>query len=104
MKQVRKTSQFKKDFKRFKNKKEFLYTLVSVVRLLAEGKEIPEKYAPHPLKGNWENYMECHIENDSLLIWYDKEKDFVELVRLVHIHNCLGKDVKNKNLTNHLTR
>lgn len=82
MKYVRKTFQFKKDFKRFKNKKEFLYTLVSVVRLLAEGKEIPEKYAPHPLKGNWENYMECHIENDSLLIWYDKEKDFVELVRL----------------------
>lgn len=94
MKEVRKTSQFKKDFKRFKNNKKFLCILLGVVKLLAEGKEIPDKYAPHPLKGNWENYMECHIENDSLLIWYDKEKDVVELVRLGSHSELFGKGRK----------
>ena len=72
MKEIRKTSQFKKDYKRFKNDKEFVETLMGIVKLLAEGNQIPEEYNPHSLKGNWKNYMECHIENDTLLIWFDK--------------------------------
>ncbi len=82
MKKIRKTSQFKKDFKRFKNNTKLLEKLVQIVRLLAEGKEIPNEFSPHPLKGNWKDFMECHIESDTLLIWYDKEKDLIELVRL----------------------
>ena len=50
MKEIRKTSQFKKDYKRFKNDKEFIATLMGVVKLLAEGNQIPEEYNPHPLK------------------------------------------------------
>ena len=57
MKEIRKTSQFKKDYKRFKNDKEFVETLTEIVKLLAEGNQIPEEYNPHPLKGNWKNYM-----------------------------------------------
>ena len=49
MKEIRKTSQFKKDYKRFKNDKEFIETLMNVVMFLAEGKDIPEEYNPHPL-------------------------------------------------------
>ena len=26
--------------------------------------------------------MECHIENDTLLIWFDKNNNAIELVRL----------------------
>ena len=65
MKEIRKTSQFKKDYKRFKNDKEFVETLMEIVKFLAEGNQIPEEYNPHPLKGNWKNYMECHIENQG---------------------------------------
>ena len=82
MKEIRKTSQFKKDYKRFKNDKEFVETLMGIVKLLAEGNQIPEEYNPHSLKGNWKNYMECHIENDTLLIWFDKNNNAIELVRL----------------------
>ena len=39
---------------------------MGIVKLLAEGNQIPEEYNPHSLKGNWKNYMECHIENDTL--------------------------------------
>ena len=82
MKEIRKTSQFKKDYKRFKNDKEFVETLMGIVKLLAEGNQIPEEYNPHYLKGNWKNYMECPIENDTLLIWFDKNNNAIELVRL----------------------
>ena len=46
---------------------------MGIVKLLAEGNQIPEEYNPHSLKGNWKNYMECHIENDTLMIWFDKK-------------------------------
>ena len=42
MKEIRKTSQFKKDYKRFKNDKEFVETLMGIVKLLAEGNQIPK--------------------------------------------------------------
>lgn len=94
MKEIRKTSQFKKDYKRFKNDKEFIKTLMNVVMLLADGKDIPEEYNPHPLKGNWKNYVECHIKSDTLLIWFDKEHDIIELVRLGSHSELFGKGRK----------
>ena len=50
MKEIRKTSQFKKDYKRFKNDKEIVETLMQIVVLLAEGKQIPEEYVDSNLK------------------------------------------------------
>lgn len=94
MKEIRKTSQFKKDYKRFKNDKEFIKTLMNVVMLLADGKDIPEEYNPHPLKGNWKNYMVCHIESDTLLICFDMEHDIIELVRLGSHSELFGKGRK----------
>ena len=80
--------------KRFKNDKEFIATLMRIVKLLAEGNQIPEEYNPHPLKGNWKNFMECHVENDTLLIWFDKENDTIELVRLGSHSELFGKGRK----------
>ncbi len=34
------------------------------------------------LIGNYKGYMECHIDSDLLLIWWDKEEGVVTLVRL----------------------
>ena len=94
MKEIRKTSQFKKDYKRFKNDKEFVETLMEIVKLLTGGNQIPEEYNPHPLKGNWKNYMECHIENDTLLIWFDKNNNAIVLVRLGSHSELFGKGRK----------
>ena len=94
MKEVRKSTQFKKDFKRFKNNIEFVEILFQLVCMLAEGKPIPTEYDPHPLKGNWKDFMECHIKNDILLIWYDKENDRIELVRLGSHSELFGKGRK----------
>lgn len=82
MKTIRKTTQFKKDFKRYSKDRNKVEALFAIVEKLANGEAIPAEYSPHPLKGRWKNHMECHLQDDYLLIWYDKEKDVIKLVRL----------------------
>lgn len=94
MKEIRKTSQFKKDFKRFAKDIEKVKTLMSIVEKLERGESIPDEFYPHPLKGEWKNYMECHIDDDYLLIWYDKEDNIVKLVRLGSHSELFGKRKK----------
>ena len=89
----------KKDFKRYKNKKNIIETLFQLVGLLAEDKQIPEEYYPRSLKGNWNDYMECHIENDTLLIWYDKENNIIELVRIGSHSELFGKGRKKNRIS-----
>lgn len=58
---------------------------MEVVQLLESGVDIPPKYSPHKLIGNYEGHMELHVEGDLLLIWleYDEEgEDIVNLVRV----------------------
>lgn len=75
------TSQFKKDLKRYKHKTEVLDKLEILLGLLSEGKPIPDTNKPHVLSGNYKGYMECHVESDTLLIWWDKEIGIISLVR-----------------------
>lgn len=94
MKEIRKTSQFKKDFKRFAKDVEKVKTLMSIVEKLERGEFIPDEFYPHPLKGEWKNYMECHIDDDYLLIWFDKEESIVRLVRLGSHSELFGRRKK----------
>lgn len=82
MKELRYTRQFKKDLKKFLNHPKKLEELTKVLDMLR--KEIPllEKYRQHPLKGEYSGCLECHIEGDFLLIWYDEENDVLALFRL----------------------
>ncbi len=75
------TSQFKKDLKRYKHKTETLEQLEYILNLLVKGEDIPDEYRPHMLHGNYKNHMECHVENDTLLIWFDRAAPVIKLVR-----------------------
>ncbi|MDE7396875.1 MAG: type II toxin-antitoxin system YafQ family toxin [Muribaculum sp.] len=75
------TSQFKRDLKRYKHKSEVLDKLEAILKLLESGDPIPEINRPHILTGNYKGYMECHVESDTLLIWWDKEMGIIKLVR-----------------------
>lgn len=75
------TSQFKKDLKRYKHKKDIIDKLETILNLLGQGLPIPEESRPHLLVGNYKGYMECHVENDTLLILWDKEAGVIKLVR-----------------------
>ena len=82
MKRIFPSSQYKKDFKRYRNQPKKLRALGEVIDILAQGKPIPAYYYPHMLRGQYRGCMECHIQDDFLLIWIDEERDVIELVRL----------------------
>jgi mRNA interferase YafQ len=46
-----------------------LALLEVVILLLEETGQLPPKYKPHKLSGNYRNCWECHILPDWLLIW-----------------------------------
>lgn len=81
MNELKITSQFKKDLKRYKHKKEVLDKLEAILWLLQKGLPIPAENLPHRLTGNYKGYMECHVESDTLLIWIDKEANIIKLTR-----------------------
>ncbi len=82
MKNLKPTSQYKKDYKRFRNNPAKLKKLFEILELLHQEKPIPDENRPHSLSGNYAGHMECHIEGDFLLIWFDPHTDTISLVRL----------------------
>lgn len=82
MKKLKASSQYKKDYKRFRNQPKKLRKLMEILTLLSNEQPIPEENRPHLLTGNYAGFMECHIEGDFLLIWFDPETDEIDLVRL----------------------
>lgn len=91
MKELRYTRQFKKDLKRFLNQPKKLEELKIVLDMLRNEITLPKKYRQHPLKGEYSGCLECHIEGDFLLIWYDEESNTLALFRLGS-HSELFKD------------
>ena len=76
------STQFKKDLKRYQNKPGKIAALKVVLNSLSETGIIPDSYYPHPLHGDFKGYMECHVEGDMLLLWYDMDKQTIKLARL----------------------
>ncbi len=74
---IKRSSQFKKDFKTIVKRGYDLTELENVIRILKNGGVLPEKYKDHPLK-NSKEYLDCrelHIEPDWLLVYkyYDNQ-------------------------------
>ncbi len=81
MKTFKLTTQFKKDLKRYKHNAAVIDKLEAILGLLATGSPLPEANRPHLLTGNYKGYMECHVENDTLLIWWDRDACIIKLIR-----------------------
>lgn len=78
------SKKFKQDYKRLINSvnSEIIDELLTVIEILANGQNLPEKYKDHLLKGNWKDYRECHIKPDLLLIYKLENNDLtLTLVR-----------------------
>ena len=73
------TKKFKRSFKklRLKDSDETIY--IDVVSKLLNGIPLDKKYKDHFLKGNPEQYKECHLKPDLLLI-YRVYKGEVQLI------------------------
>ncbi len=81
MRKIVATSKFKKDIKKYSNRPDKLRKLYDIINILASDENIPQRNKAHRLIGEYKNFMECHIENDLLLIWYDETEEIIKLVR-----------------------
>ena len=82
MKELRFSTQYKKDAKRFRNQPKKMEKVAKILRMLRDEISIPESYRPHLLTGNYAGCMECHIEGDFLLIWIDETDNLIGVLRL----------------------
>jgi len=73
------TKKFKKSFKKLHLKDFDEAIFIDVVSKLLNGIALDEKYKDHFLKGNYEQYKECHLKPDLLLI-YRVYRDEVQLI------------------------
>ena len=80
MKALRFGGTFKKDLKRITKRGYDRARLDSIVDTLRQGFGLPSSARPHPLKGDWKGYWECHVAPNWLLI-YKLSDDEVFLAR-----------------------
>lgn len=80
--------QFKKDFKKIaKLSIPDVVEVGHVIKQLQLGETLPEKYVDHSLSGNWQNYRDCHVKPDLVLI-YKVDDTSLKLAR-IGIHSEL---------------
>ena len=79
---IKYTTQFKKDLKRYQNQPKKIDNLMKVMESLHNTGRAPTSCSPHMLKGKYSGFMECHVENDFLLIWLDETNNNIVLTRL----------------------
>jgi mRNA interferase YafQ len=63
--------------------------LNEAVRLLANDEVLPRRYFDHALSGEWDDYRDCHIKPDLVLIYRKPDDSILQLVRLGS-HSELG--------------
>ena len=74
------TTAFERDLRRIKKRAKDLDKLEAIVNLLQAQEQLPLRCHPHPLRGNWAGYWDCHVGPDWLLIYKVTEKELI-LVR-----------------------
>ncbi len=91
MKTIKTSTRYRKDLKKYKHQPSKLEALREVLDMLLNDQPIPSEYKPHKLLGEYEGCLECHIQGDFLLIWFDEVNDIIELVRLGSHSEVFGK-------------
>lgn len=92
MRTIRRTSAFKRDYRREKRGR-FARTLDAelgnIVTELAADRELPWRHQDHQLAGQWNDHRDCHVWPDLVLIYRKPDADHIDLVRLGS-HSALG--------------
>ena len=69
MRQLRFTGAFRKDRKRASRRGKDLHKLDAIMGRLAQAERLDARHHDHKLGGAWEDFRECHVEPDWLLIY-----------------------------------
>jgi mRNA interferase YafQ len=82
MRTIRRTSRFKRDYKR-EARGQYRATLDqelrTVVLLLAADAALPERYRDHALTGDWKDHRDCHNKPDLVLIYRKPDDESLDL-------------------------
>ena len=77
MRQIHRTSQFKRDVKRMERRGKDLNRLGTVLRVLVQGEALPPEYRDHLLVGQYKGTRECHVEPDWLLLYEVSDTELI---------------------------
>ena len=89
--EIKFTNQFKKDLKLAKKQNKNIDELLQVIKKLANGQKLEEKYRDHDLLGNYKGCRECHINSDWLLIYQIIDDVLVLVLYRLGNHSTLFK-------------
>jgi mRNA interferase YafQ len=81
MREIVRTTQFKRDFKRVIGSGRNLARFTEALRHLVLDEPMPASFRDHALTGNWSGYRDCHLAGDWLLIYAMPDADTLLLVR-----------------------
>lgn len=80
MYEIVRTSQFKRDVKKALRRNKDTEKLKTLIKKLVKGQSLPAKYQDHPLKGDYRDCRESHVEADWILIYRIKGNE-LHLIR-----------------------
>lgn len=85
------TKGFKKQYKKLKKQGKDFTKLYEVIKLLADGKKLDEKYKNHKLIDDkiYKGCEECHITPDWLLVYKIQDKELILLLFATGSHSDL---------------
>jgi mRNA interferase YafQ len=92
MRRIERTKAFKRDYRRAMaapKHRDLDNLLPAVLTLLATDTALPAKYVDHPLRKEWQDFRDCHVKPDLVLIYRKTGDDTLQLVRLGS-HSELG--------------
>ena len=87
--ELKRTTQFKKDFKRVIKRGLPINAIDDVIITLRNQKPLEPKHFDHALTGNFKGFRECHIMPDWLLMYKVEKKKLILTVLRTGSHSDL---------------
>ena len=88
---IKRTAQFKRDFKRIVKRGVDVRPLLEVIDKLANEEPLDEKFCDHSLKGDLLGFRECHVKPDWLLIYLVDKGELILTLSRTGSHSDLFK-------------
>ena len=83
------SSQFKTDFKKYIHNKPVLEEFKEVVKILRNRNKLLEKHVDHSLGSKYKGMRECHLKPNALLIYYVNEESHTLYLERIGSHSKL---------------
>ena len=71
------TNQFKKDLNQMEKRHYYIGEIFDILLKIVWEEPLPESCREHGLHGDLEGFMECHIKNDLVLLYYFSEEGVI---------------------------